>query len=222
MDINKQLKKAIRDGETEQLKLILNSAPRGVLDLNEALMKAVAYCRRDCAQILLEAHANPNYENDDYYTTPLQRTCEKRSGWDMCALLIAFGANVNKCNARGASPLHIVADGKNVECARILIEAKARVDKQDAWEGTPLTNAVRQDVDMTDLLLEAGAHLDDRVCITLKVRIFLDNRKAIKKVLVHIWCILHFRWKVCKDVTRLIMRSVWETRKEKIWENVKF
>jgi|GEM_PF-3982032 len=72
---------------------------------------------------------------------------------------IALGANVNRADATGSTPLHSAAWRGDVAMARLLVEHGALVDRPDARIGeTPLHSAARGDhPDMAAYLLARGA-----------------------------------------------------------------
>jgi hypothetical protein len=58
------------------------------------------------------------------------------------AELIAAGADVNRKDNRGSTPLHFAAQEQQVEIAGMLIEAGAEVNAKDKSGNTPLWRAV--------------------------------------------------------------------------------
>jgi Ankyrin repeats (3 copies) len=69
--------------------------------------------------------------------------------------LIASGQDLEQTDDFASTPLFEASDSDDVECARILLSAGARVDHRDHIPQTPLANASSQA--MAKLLLEAGA-----------------------------------------------------------------
>ncbi|MBD0391624.1 ankyrin repeat domain-containing protein [Wolbachia endosymbiont of Pentalonia nigronervosa] len=81
--------------------------------------------------------------------------------------LVKEGADVNLQNERGMSPLHLAAEYKHVNVAKLLLEndeKKANVNVQcKCWRETPLHLAVRaRDLKMMNLLLNNGAKIDSQ------------------------------------------------------------
>nr|MBA3726469.1 ankyrin repeat domain-containing protein [Armatimonadota bacterium] len=81
-------------------------------------------------------------------------------------LLLDFGADPDLSDLGSYSPLSQSISRGNVDAVRLLLNAKARVDRADIYSGTtPLMVAVRsQEIAMVKLLLEFGAdrHLKDK------------------------------------------------------------
>ena len=76
------------------------------------------------------------------------------------AKLIKLGADVNRADKQGFTPLHFAAQQNNCEGARLLLEAGATIDAKDAHGATPLFRAVfesRGNGDMIGLLRKWGA-----------------------------------------------------------------
>lgn len=91
--------------------------------------------------------------------TPLMHACIEKD-LECVEILLNVGADPNKCESRGLSPLHFCAVGYFVEGARSLLQSGARVDSLDQHGNTPLARAVfesRGRGDMIRLLRQAGA-----------------------------------------------------------------
>ena len=66
-------------------------------------------------------------------------------------------------NQLNKSVLHLACEKGHADCARILLSAGAKINKQDAWYQTPLMYAVcTEREDMVQLLIEHGA------CLTVR------------------------------------------------------
>ena len=89
-------------------------------------------------------------------TTPLQM-----------ALLLKAGADPESANADGETALHLVARAGNVEAAKLLLKARAKVDPRENFGGqTPLMWAVaRRHPEMVELLASKGADVNARGAI---------------------------------------------------------
>ncbi len=74
--------------------------------------------------------------------------------------LIKHGADLNKGDNDGCTPLHAAALENNLSAAEIILEAGAQVDKEDKFGNTPLSEAAytyRKDLSLISLLLKYGA-----------------------------------------------------------------
>jgi len=75
--------------------------------------------------------------------------------------LLQRGANPNKADKRGATPLSIAAGLGFAEGVELLLKSGANVDAPDSSGETPLISAVhRRDIGMIRLLLKNGANAD--------------------------------------------------------------
>ena len=116
-------------------------------DGKSALMTAAARGKVYCCQLLLNAGADVNAQDNIECNTPLiyaatgglEFLCfrlrhpfhlsEAAPGTTECLkLLLGAGADVNQPNQRGETALHAAAFGTNVECLKLLIEAGADVN----------------------------------------------------------------------------------------------
>ena len=87
--------------------------------------------------------------------------------------LLAAGADVNRKDNGGWTPLHFAAQEQVVEIARTLIEAGAEVDSKDHFGNTPLWRAVsdyRGDGRLIELLRQKAANA------------FVQNEKGVSPV----------------------------------------
>jgi len=80
---------------------------------------------------------------------------------DAVRKLLDEGADVNRANWDGVTPLIIACGNGHVDVARLLLEKGAEVDKAEKEGWTPLIIASRQGhVDVARLLLDKGAEVD--------------------------------------------------------------
>ena len=62
---------------------------------------------------------------------------------DIISLLLSFNANPNAKDFEGSTPLHIAADGNNIECVRLLIEAGANPNLRNEF-GTKSIDLIKK------------------------------------------------------------------------------
>jgi ankyrin repeat protein len=74
-------------------------------------------------------------------------------------LLIDAGADVNRVDAAGNTPLHIAALNKSTHVIEVLLAANARVDARNALGATALMMSA--DPAIQDRLIRAGASVND-------------------------------------------------------------
>src|SRR5215467_3795037 len=75
--------------------------------------------------------------------------------------MIAAGADVNKAQPDGTTPLHWAAYRVDRELVQTLLKKGARADVTNRYGASPLAEAARvANVDLVGMLLEAGAHAD--------------------------------------------------------------
>lgn len=81
----------------------------------------------------------------------------------VCDLLIDYGADVNKEDARKRTPLWVAADKGHEDICDVLIQKGAFVDQKDATKKTPLWIAVsRNHEDVCKILIDNGADIFKR------------------------------------------------------------
>ena len=94
--------------------------------------------------------------------TPLHWACTGRGSAQICELLLNAGANPNKQNSWGSTPLHYACYGNHVECVRVLAGRGARVDIVDCHGRTPKDDAEhRRHTAVLELLM--GGHPEDLI-----------------------------------------------------------
>ena len=74
--------------------------------------------------------------------------------------MLGAGADADRPDDDGFSPLHCAADRSHADATALLIEAGASIDARDRWGNTPLARAVmssKGDGEVIRLLREAGA-----------------------------------------------------------------
>ena len=99
-----------------------------------------------------------NCELDNYHVTILQLAVINGPNMVVNQLLNA-GADINKANSFGSTPLHMAAGGSSKEVVKHLIERGAQVDKVEGSSGlTPLHRAAMDNSKgVVQILLDSGA-----------------------------------------------------------------
>jgi ankyrin repeat protein len=81
--------------------------------------------------------------------------------YEVAEILLEHGADIDSCNEKGRTPLHMACDGDiglETDVARLLLERGANVNAPDNNLDTPLLMAVRElHVEVAQILLENGA-----------------------------------------------------------------
>ncbi len=132
--------------------LIGQAARYGRKNLIAPLLRAGANIQSDTIYGSFSAPGSPNV----LYTTPL---IEALSQTDMVALLLQNGADPNRANAQGLTPLILAAQSGNVEVTRLLLAHGAKVNETGKMRQTPLAYALRhKHADVAALLRQAGGH----------------------------------------------------------------
>ena len=129
---------------------------------------AVYRNRTDIVTYLLENGANVNkpvggWSGDNYMSTPLHIAIRRIGNSEIINLLIANGADVNKKNSRGITPLHEAVDKGYEEITNILLVNGANVNARDDAGETPLYKTLddkRANVAMASILIENGADVN--------------------------------------------------------------
>ncbi|MBQ3525497.1 MAG: ankyrin repeat domain-containing protein [Akkermansia sp.] len=154
-------------GHTDCLRLLLQhgaNAKQADAKANSALVHAVRENHPQCVALLLEYGALAN-STDPRGLTPLHHAA--LNGYKECLLLLLqAGANANPPVPENCySPLEAAVSRNSIDCARILLEAGARVSA----DGTPdsFSLMVCESPDIMRLLLQHGAnpnsvHGDDK------------------------------------------------------------
>lgn len=137
---------AIRNGELDKLKLLVNQHPE-LLDAKDqrgstALILGAYYNHLEVVEYLLQKGANVD-EKDGTGNTALMGVCFK--GYkDMAELLMKSGADVNTTNAMGSSCLIFAVTFNQLEIAQLLVKHGADTHIRDARGHTALDHAKMQ------------------------------------------------------------------------------
>jgi ankyrin repeat protein len=123
------------------------------------LMVAAKRGNMDTVRVLLKGGANPNAQEDNAGQTALMWAISQHQA-PVVAELVKHGADVELASKVGTTPLMFAAQQDDVESARILIGAGAKVNDAQPKSGlTPLLIATAMSNAKTvDLLLENGAN----------------------------------------------------------------
>ncbi|XP_016372158.1 ankyrin repeat and SOCS box protein 2-like isoform X2 [Sinocyclocheilus rhinocerous] len=152
-------------GQDQCIKILLRVQP-GIINqctLKEqtALMIAVVREHLACVECLLENRADPDIINKER-ETPLYKACEKESP-AMVAMLLNYGASVNKSCIQGWTALHESVCRNNVEICEMLVKAGAKVSMPNMYGITPIFVAAQSGkVDALCMLLKNGADLNSQ------------------------------------------------------------
>ena len=123
-----------------------------------ALFEATKNDHVSCVHTLLQAGANPNWNNTCKNRLPIHVvqsvTCAK--------LLLEYGADINSVYTDGGTALCTAISRNNFETSKYFLDLGARPDRSpDHWV-TPLIEAVHSDIGLVSLLLSYGADLEEK------------------------------------------------------------
>ena len=132
----------------------------GVVEM-EGIPPPLFLCKSaEAARLLLAARADMEYnytiDDDKAYGTPLH-TAAAFGRYCVVELLISKGANVNSLDNCNRTPLHLT---NSLACVKLLTQARANVNAKDTRQYTPLIRAAMYPVEITAVLIRAGALLD--------------------------------------------------------------
>uniref|UniRef100_A0A7S3NPX2 Uncharacterized protein n=1 Tax=Aureoumbra lagunensis TaxID=44058 RepID=A0A7S3NPX2_9STRA len=138
-------------------------------DADRAVLRAVE--RRDIIEVrrlLLDSSEETKqiwiHTQNDEGLNALQCAARERGGHELVELLLCHGADANRADALGRTPLHLCAFGGNAKTARLLLLAGANPNKKDFKRGaTPAHYAAAfARLDMIRLLILASRQRDDK------------------------------------------------------------
>jgi ankyrin repeat protein len=116
-----------------------------------------------CAELLLEAGANPNRVNNADWS-PIMQACSKGRGYaSMIELLVRRGADVNLAKGDGDTALGLCCLYGFFDCAQALLRAGARVNTQKTNLWSPLMHCCgkgRGFTNIAEALAEHGADIE--------------------------------------------------------------
>jgi ankyrin repeat protein len=156
-------------GALEWLKTYFKKNPEATVKAEPYLFNALRSHKVDLFKVLLDAGVDPNVPEEVEYAgnTPLivaiWKLSLKPSTQKMIEVLIKAGADVNKPNLSGDTPLILAAEQEGYgPIVQLLIDAGADLNKTDNMGNAPLmaaTSAGRQDI--AQRLLKAGANVNE-------------------------------------------------------------
>jgi len=169
-----------------------------------ALMLAAWKAKPEMVGMLLSAGANPNYvgagqqtalhlmlDANPNYSAESKEFCLRKA-----KLLVSTGANINRSDSLGNSPLIAACEHGYDDVARLLIERGADIEWRGQNGATPLLIATKEDnYDLVSLLLASRAdvsksdddgltalHISSASGFKKIVKLLLDNRAKVNAV----------------------------------------
>ena len=138
-------------------------------DTNTMLYTAMERRHCECVNVLIEAGADVNRNNNRHGNTVLIYTCVKTDLPEdlqliQCvSLLLSAGADVNLLNCNQYSALMYFSREGHVECVNLLIKAGAHVNMRNKHGESALSLATLADqARCMKVLIEAGADVDNK------------------------------------------------------------
>jgi ankyrin repeat protein len=154
---------------------------------NRQLMEAVTSSTPAEVHRLLEAGAKVNVK-DDIGESPLHLAV-RRGSLEIVEELLAANANVNAKSKNGSTPLHLLVENseyRNLEIARRLIENGADVNakrRKTSWSMLHWA-ASGNDTELTELLLSAGADVDEQANSNRETPLHVTKAVAVADLLL--------------------------------------
>lgn len=109
----------------------------------------------EVAKLLLDHQADPNIAaSNQMRVAPLHSACAV-SNYEIVALLIRAGADVNAKQMHGVTPLHSAAHNGQTHLAKLLIDSGAEINVRSEQGQTPLDMAEEKDHKETAALLRS-------------------------------------------------------------------
>ncbi len=155
---------AVRDRDIARIKKLLAAGAdvKGELWDDSPLEVAVELGYRDVAEVLIASGADVNKLQDSvpgYGSATLLSSAVQEGSLEKVRLLLAIGANPNKADSDGWTPLHQALYCEHDEIVKLLIAKSADVNAQvERYTDTPLHRAVSKD--SAEYLLKRGASIN--------------------------------------------------------------
>jgi ankyrin repeat protein len=137
--------------EADRPLIVKTLLEKGANDLNDAdkytrsvLSLEVGAGHLENMKMLLKRGANPDADIQAEWT-PLSIATGKNESSDVIKALLDAGANVNRRDRAGATPLIVAAENGNIETVRLLVDRGANVNARDGIMGTALVAALAVD-----------------------------------------------------------------------------
>ena len=151
------LELALREEDIESISRLARTATQR--DLDSGLIRSVLFHNDEVMEILLEAGANPNSQDDDgrtpFYLTLL---CRRPS---LSQILIRYGCNVDLCKANKSNALHYAAKLGDMMLIKLIVAAGCNLNMTNWGGNTAVLIACRfGHRDVVQYLLESGAQID--------------------------------------------------------------
>ncbi len=186
----------------KMFRLINEGADPNIIDQNGSnlLSKAFSADQDEIAQELIALGINVNYFTPDFQNTALQQAAGQ-GNIQRVQMLLDAGAEVNRADRRGNTPLFLAVSAGHNEVAQLLIAAGADVNLGGDYQEhgsrkkftgiiPPIIQAVinkNPDPALVQTLLNAGADVDekDREGLTAFLRACSDGNIELIKMLAH-------------------------------------
>ena len=153
-EYNKEYERRLRHHFHDDSQLVAFDLP----DLTRAFLKISG---KDFYDVLA---STPRPAIDDTNSTGMTTLAwaAKHGDEDAVKALLAGGADPNRKDTAGLTPLHISVYAKTPECLRLLLNAKADIDIKDNYGNTALATTVHteDETDFSELLLAHGADIE--------------------------------------------------------------
>lgn len=187
-----------------------------------------------CVQVLLEAGADPSIR-DEFGWMPLHLAYKSAECTGL--LIAAYPAGVKQLD--GHTVLHKAVNSRSLDVSRMLIDAGCAVDggsiaRTPLWRAFYFENrgdSPAQARIMAEMLLDRGAQLErikldsDLNGIPNWAVAFVARRRACRS---SCWAVLELARRCSRDiggnrrdVLQLIARMIWDSRRDKLWEDKK-